>query len=448
MTNETTAEGRDKARARRQKVTVEPEPIDAEFEAAEQPRAPGVKRAPRQRSRSISFRDLVVASSIAGGTGAILGAVIAIVATNANSGASTGTLAQEIDSIRSAQTQLLSRADQVGGDVVSLRARLDTQTDKMGQRETGEAELRSELAAVNTQINALIGAGGGAVQPTTAGTSPLGVLLSRLNRLESIIANDADAPKTTPEMRRALAELSEKVGQVDQAQKQFTAALNKRQMAFDSLENGIDKLSADVTALNAKVDATAIRSAGGLTAKAGPGVTAEESRAIRAFSALESAARSGGNFLSQQQTLAALLPADPDVASLKELATEGAPTLDDLRKSFAEAALVAERIAAHPQPDGWNWLRRTVAALAPPSPNAEQEAAALIIEARQGLEMGDAHSAVQAVDDLRGGPAAAFAAWRLDAARRADLDQRLEALNARLSGPAQALPQTPAKNSG
>jgi hypothetical protein len=147
-------------------VRDEPEPIEAEFEPTGQ-EAEAHKRSfapPPLRSRAIRLPELLIFS----GAASVLGAVMAVVVTNANSGASTGTLAREIDGLNRAQTELTLRADQTSADVVMLRSRLDAQAEKLARQDADEAALRSEIATVAGQISALSGSTGSRMSlPTT-----------------------------------------------------------------------------------------------------------------------------------------------------------------------------------------------------------------------------------------------------------------------------------------
>ncbi len=86
----------------------------------------------------------------------------------------------------------------------------------LDQQNVTEAALRSELTALTNQLSAISGASeGAAAVGTTAAKSPLGVLLSRINRLEGIVDNDKTAPETTREVQRAIADLSSQVAELD-----------------------------------------------------------------------------------------------------------------------------------------------------------------------------------------------------------------------------------------
>ena len=99
----------------------DPEPIEAEFEPSSPPRPHQKTRRKRSyapppfRSRTVTLPALLLGCTAA----AILGAVMAIVVVGANSGASTGTLAREIDALTQGQAALAARADQVSADLVT-----------------------------------------------------------------------------------------------------------------------------------------------------------------------------------------------------------------------------------------------------------------------------------------------------------------------------------------
>ena len=451
----------------------EPEPIDAEFEAnADVATEADAKASPKsstpppaRRSRSVTPTELALASVAA----AVLGAVTAIVVTSANSGSSTGTLAQEIDTLNAGQMGLIARTDQAGADIVMIRSRLSAHDEQLAQRLVGEKTLTTELAALTSQISALIGVSDGQPVPgATANTSPLGALLGRMTRLETIVRDDASAPATTRQMQRTLNQLAEQVTTLDQASQQLTAAVNRRQTALTALENGLVKANGDINALRAAqspgqspapsavrpvalaaapiakpasgapISLAASPTAGSPAGPPAPAPTllaaAAVSRIIQALSALEAAAQTGRPFVNRHRTLAALLPGDRDVLALAETARRGAPTLDTLRRAFADAAHHAEQLAAAQSDDGWNWLRASVSGVVSlDRPGLDDAASVAVLSARRAIEVGDPRGAVDALDGLTAERLTAFKAWRLQALRRAELDERLDLLNARLA---------------
>jgi hypothetical protein len=417
----------------------EPEPIDAEFEPAHGPEPARPRRTgPRpMRSRSATRPELLIASVVA----AVLGATVAIVVSNASSGAPTGTLAREIDNLVRSQDDLTARAEQAAADVVSLRSRLDAQGERLDQQDLIEAALRTDLVALTSQLSAISGASdGSAPAGTDAAKSPLGVLLGRINRLEGIVADDKTAPETTREVQRAIADLSAQVAALDQANTTLVTAFDRREAALAALEAGMQTMSSDLVALRGGRP-PAPRAAGVALTAAEPvapvlSATAR-SQEIRALSALEAAARGDRPFSREHQALTVLLPDDPALSEMAEAARRGVPTLAQLRADFAAAADEAHRAATNESDDGWNWLRQAftgVVAFDPPplvTSNADT-----VRNARRQLEIGDVRGALEAVTGVKGRAEGAFRSWRVDAIKRAELDERVRTLNARLLGTA------------
>lgn len=417
----------------------EPEPIDAEFEPANGPEPARTRRTgPRpMRSRAATLPQLIVSSLLA----AVMGATVAIVVSNASSGAPTGTLAREIDTVTRGQDELLARVGQAASDVVSLRARLDAQGERLDQQNVTEASLKAEIAALTSQLAAVTGAGDGAASATTdAAKSPLGILLGRINRLEGIVDNDKTAPETTREVQRAIADLSSQVAELDLANSTLVAAFDRREAALAALETGMQSMAADISTLRggkppaqpplAVAQATPAPITPILAATA-------RSQAIRALSQLESAARSDKPFSREHQALAVLLPEERELADMAEAARTGVATLAQLRERFLAAGERARRLAVDESDDGWNWLRTSFAGVVEfePSPIVTTNGD-VIRNARRLLDFGDVRGAIEALTGVKGMASEAFRAWRIEAVKRAALDESLRGLNARLLGAA------------
>ncbi|MDP3740038.1 MAG: hypothetical protein Q8R02_21825 [Hyphomonadaceae bacterium] len=413
----------------------EPETIDADYAPTD-----GVQDASNRsfapapmRSKAITLTQLLIASASA----SLLGAVMAIVATSANSGAFTGTLAREIDELARSQSEVVARTTQMSDDVVTLRSRLDSQAERLARQDQMEASIRAELNTVAGQLSELSGANGVAEPGTTAANTPLGVLLSRINRLESVIADDTAAPQTTRQVLRSVSDLQAQVEQLHLANTTLTAALNQRQASLIALESGLNSLSTDVAVVQDEAEAQRKRAASlGLLRKDTVVIqrserTGPQPAMIQALSVLELAAQRGSPFLSEQQALATLLPADQDIASLDSLARQGAPTTEQLRREFDTAVRITGRIIGEPSDDGWNWLR---ASFDTATANTKAPAAELMLKARRSLDEGDLRSAAASIAALPQPALTAFATWRDQTVRRADLDDRLAVLNVRLMG--------------
>ena len=425
------------------KIGGEPEPIEAEFEPLEGAEIRPPRGAPKpRRSRTVTFGHLIAATLLA----ASLGAIVSIAASNAGSGAPTGTLAREIDLLRRDIVDLRTRADRATSDVVGLRSSASAQGDRLDRLDGGATQLRTDIAALSAQLSAISGAGGGE-SPAGAmpASSPLGILLARINRLESIVAEDRYAPETTREVQRAIADLSLEVAALDRTNTTIVSAFDQRLAALVALEDGLRTLAADVAAMRAGETPTRTRGvasaplpAAAPAAAPAPAVAAaERSRSIRALAALESAARGDKPFAAEHSALAAYLPGDASLAAIAANAKAGVTTMDQLRANFDAAADRARKLAERESDDGWNWLRDSFAGMiefAPTSLVARN--AETLRTARRQLDIGDVQGAIAAVASLSGDARGAYDIWRKRAQERARLDATLGDLNSRLLGAA------------
>lgn len=401
----------------------EPEPIDAEFEpVGVAPVEDAALRPPAQRRpfhrRPVTLAELGLGVVIA----AVGGAVVAMAATGGSSGAATGTLAREIDT-------LAARAETVDSAVASLSARVEEQTVALSARDVRELALRGDIAALDRQLAALAG-----VQSSgDPSANPLGNLLARLDAVEAAIAQDATSPKTTGQMRRALMDLSADVAALSEAQAALRSAFDRRQQAVAELEDAIERAGDEITGLRNAVARTASEATTIAMRPPAASTAANRSRMLRALSAVETASREGKGFQRELNELAALLPRDRDVAALKAMAGDGAPSLPQLRESFETAARSSLRLAAQQPDDGWNWLRTTVTAEGTiDRMGAYEFTEEQLRQARRSLELGDARGAAIAVGAIPGPAADSFRSWSEDAMRRSELTEHLANLATRL----------------
>ena len=418
----------------------EPEPIEVEYEPLEGAEVRPPRGTPKAlRSRTVTFTHLIATGLVA----ASLGAIVAIAASNAGSGAPTGTLAREIDLLRRDVADLRAHAEAATSGVIGLRSSFSAQGDRLDLLDGGASQLRIDLAALNSQLSAISGAGAGDVpHDALPAASPLGVLLARINRLEGIVAEDRYAPETTRDVQRAIADLSDQVASLDRANTTLVSAFDQRQAALAALEGGLDSLSSDVTAMRAgqPVRPRAPNAAPTITepdAQAPVIAATDRARTIRALAALEAQARGDRPFGREHAALAALLPADPSLTAIADAAAAGVLTLDQLRADFNAAAHRARKLGEQESDDGWNWLRQSFTGVVEFAPTVlVTRNAETIRTARRQLDIGDVQGAAAAVSALSGDAAGAYAIWRKRALARAKLDAALRDLNARLLGAA------------
>ncbi len=428
----------------------DPEPIEAEFEPAVEPGSEQAKRdkdaKKRMRSggnKSIGWTEFGLGLAVA--TLASVG--ISTVLAKTGAGGDTGTLAREIDGLTGQQETLLARADQVSSDIVALRAQADNQRDQIGERLSAEQALRRDLDGARSQLSALLGGGDADTAGNADPNSPLGRLMTRIRTVEEAMADEASAPQTTRQMQRSLRNLTERVEVLDDANVELATAVERRRAAMAALEDGLERLNkeladvreglVDVDDVETEIGAVRQSVTDMQTAAAADRApimaAAEESRTIRAIATLETAAQKGGPFLNQHRALAAMLPDNPEVIAMRDIARRGAPTMEQLRSDFRTSAGRAEASAAEKVDDGWNWLRGAMnGVVTVRRTDADRVTLQHISSARSAMEASDIRGAIDAVSELQGEPASAFRAWREAAVRRADLEDHLESLNARL----------------
>ncbi len=428
--------------ARIRSVAVEPEPIEAEFEPAALETAESAPHRRRSRtpiprlSRFASRAELAVACLLS----SVAGAAMSAIYTGANSGAATGTLAREIDGLHSDARELSQMAARTSADLTALRSRLDGQSDRIDERARHDKGVESELAALTAQLSALAGADeGGRPAGTRAAASPLGALLARLDRLETLVGKDEDL-RTPLQMQRTVRLIAERLDHLEGASQQLAATLDQRRLALAGVESRLFDLEGDVDGLS-KVGASEprMRAMGGpdhaLPASEAASSSGYASRTDQAMLALlMELARTGQPFAAPFDDLARILPADADLMALGRIAHTGAPTLPQLKASLAQATPDTLAAARQSADDGWDWLR-TAASGVTRQRRADTEATAsrLLRLADTRLASGDLDGALTAIDSIGGTAGRTLLAWRAGAERRRDLDARLKSLTRRLS---------------
>ncbi len=395
----------------------EPEPVDAYFEPAE----PVATRRPRasssrMRSRSASRTEVALACAAA----AFAGAAMAIAATGARSGASTGTLAQEIDLLDRSREDVAASLARLSADVQALRRSADADAARLAKLEAQSAGASAEIALVLDQMSALVSPSGVSTPPTDAASSPLAALLSRIGRIETALTDAADAPRTTRQVQLALREVDDRITRLSESDERLSASLENRRLALMAVATALAETRAEIANLGG--DTATARPA------AEPGAVQHASLAM-AFDALARAAAGDRPFLAHQQRLALLAPEDADIAALMTPARRGVASRETLRRSFAGA----ERLARGDVDDGWRWLRSTV--WRPGDGAVDARAAATLTAARRAVDDGDMTAAAVALSDLQPIAARPFRAWRQEAVLRGDLDHRLDVLRSRLLSP-------------
>jgi hypothetical protein len=390
------------------------------------------------RSRSVTWPHLITASSVA----AVLGATVAIIVSNASSNAPTGTLAREIDELSLAIQALQRGSTQASADIVAMRARVDAHGDRLREKDIADTTLRTDIGALAAQLSALSGAGSGAAnESAVVSTTPLGILLARVNRLERIADDATASPETTQDVRRAIADLASQVAELNLANTTLVTAFDQREAALSALEAGLNDIAIELAGQRGLSPAAIPRVSVAAAAIVPETVTTATTRAqtIRALAVLEDAARNGEPFAAEHAALSDLLPGDTALSDIATFTVSGVPALSKLRADFDASAARALRHAEEDSDDGWNWLRQAFASVVRFEPaNRVALASDTIRTARRQLDVGEIRKAMNAVVGLSGRAHDAFATWREKAMQRAMLDDAMKSLNTRLLGAATA----------
>jgi hypothetical protein len=424
----------------------EPEPIEAEFEPAENApaqssRSQARRAGPRRmRSRSVAWPHLIIASSAA----AVLGATVAIIVSSASSNAPTGTLAREIDELSLAIAALQRGSEQGSADIADMRNRIDDHGDRLREKDVIDTSLRTDLGALASQLSAVSGVGtGDAPEGAVASTTPLGIMLARINRLERIAADANASPETTEDVRRAIADLGSQVAELALANTTLVTAFDQREAALTALETGLHEVAAELAGERGPSPAAGPLVSLAATTMVSDTVATATTRAqtIRALAVLEAAVRNGEPFASEHAALSDLLEDDAALREIAPFSITGVPSLAKLRADFDASTIRALRHAENESDDGWNWLRQAFAGVVAFEPAQKVSFAAETIRtARRQLEVGEIRNAVNAVVGLSGRAHDDFATWRDKAMQRALLDDAMKSLNTRLLGAAAATP--------
>lgn len=258
------------------------------------------------------------ASSGRGGAGlgmvvsGMLGAVIALAGGYALQ--STGLLPAPGNGADQVQA-LSARIDAASTEVAALKTQMANAAETPGTDLS--AQLSARLASLETAFNEMTAAGG-----ETGDTAALEALQTRLASLEAELASlsqsRGEAP-ADPALAEAITELR--------------AAQSGLQAAMEELRTQAEAVSGKIAALE--------QGQAELTEQLGdPGRQIDLARAIAA-AGLKSAIDRGGPFMAELEAFATVVPDDPAVPELRDLAARGVPSRSRLIEDFPDAASTA-----------------------------------------------------------------------------------------------------------
>ncbi len=283
----------------------------------------------------------------------------------------------------------------------------------------------------------------GESQDTTAKIPPAltAAVADARERLGKLETRTAEINKTLTESRTELAALSKSaqtltrsVSEVDGTAKKNAAAVKRLsdQPAVDG-----KALSAQIAALKTRVD-KAVADLANVSRAAPPELEARERKAdaMLALATLESAARKGGAISQEVDRLGDMLPANADIAALRQITLERVPTRESLIASWpkaAQAARAAQADAVREREGGWAWLGAALSTIVTVREPDEFNGLSLtkrLAAAGDALAGDDLAGALQVLQPVTGPPRQALADWRAKAEARLQLDTRLDTLRA------------------
>lgn len=157
--------------------------------------------------------------------------------------------------------------------------------------------------------------------------------------------------------------------------------------------------------------------------------------AALAVSRIEAAAREGRPFLAAYKQLADAMPDDASVESLKPFASEGAPTVASLIRSFSDDRDAALEAHNETTDDGWGWTRQVFGNGVKVRKAGEAGGPNELLDiAEDALEEGNLAKAIEAVEGLPEDSQSVMGEWMMDTRNRIILEEALEDIGVKLIG--------------
>ncbi|KCZ56233.1 hypothetical protein HY29_09275 [Hyphomonas beringensis] len=404
------------------------EPIDADFEPAPEEDS----KASRARGGGPGWLGAIVLSLFAAGLGGLIGI------------AGVRYLPPHWDAANDMTGRLNTLERQQGDNSVEL-SKLSRDQARMA------TDLKNEMKA--------LGAGGTPSGQVKKLEQDLDVLSERL---DEVGASGAGEAVRALEKRIAALEQVDTSGAV--SPQDLTRAVAGLETRLDEMERGLETLKqrpegidperlaaveGDMNALRSVLEAAKLAGnqdvekltslvedmrRGEQNARSEAEAASESARIARALSAIEAASRRGGAFESEYRALLGLMPSDPAVRQLGEIASTGAPTVSALQDSFEPARAAALKAIPDETGDRLSWLNRAFgdAVKVRKLNGDDSDPAAILDTANTAVEAGDIDQAAMLVAGLKGPAADAMADWTEQANRRITLEAALEALQRRL----------------
>lgn len=431
--------------------SIDPEPLDAEFEPADstEEMPPDTQAASRLGASLITF----ALASLSGGA---LGFAAVQFFPGESEGADPG--ANERAAISQSMTGLETRLSAIEAEDPAAEARtaaraavasLDTRISELEARPqvTGDGNT-ADLSGIETRLTALearpVPTGDGEV----AAFDPSG-LIARLDDLET---GQAQLDQTTQRVMdqanlatqaaidpSLLDNLANRIAALEAASDARDAT--NRDAQIEALNNRIGALETELADARSAVAAAQTTADGALAAaEREPEVDTEAERILAAraiaLTALRDAAATGGPFEAERAAIARLWRGNTDLAALANYSRAGAPTLDELSSGYPGQDI---RTAAGSGQRLWGLLQiQRVDA-----DSADRDPLAVTALAEAALNDRALADAVTLTEQLEGDALEAARDWLLGARARLETDARLEAVRQTLAETAAELGTDP-----
>ena len=221
--------------------------------------------------------------------------------------------------------------------------------------------LASQVDAISTNVETLTNQMASSAE--ASGTDISAQLSARLDSLETDLAqaaegvgNDSGGPEAMAALNERIAGLESRIATLGEASGGEAAdpaiakAVTELQAMQTGLQTSMTELQAQTGALSGRI-AEVEQGQAEMSQQLGePGRQIDLARAIAAAS-LKSAIDRGGSFMSELEAFASVVPDDPSVPELRDLAASGVPSRSKLIEGFADAASKAIAAADPVDPD-------------------------------------------------------------------------------------------------
>ncbi|MEA1940765.1 MAG: hypothetical protein U9P68_00815 [Pseudomonadota bacterium] len=421
--------------------TLDPEPVDAEFEPADDSGTAG--QAERKGPGWLSLFTVFLLASAAGGALGYAGHAYLDNTPRQDAGA-----ADERAALTEAISRLETRLDTAEAD--DPAAGLNDRLDALEARIEAAADTPAgapDLSGIEARLSRLEDA------PASGTADPFdpSPLENRIDALDSMLADvealanqaldDAQANAGSGVDPLVLQNITDRLAALEQAQDQAGPGFDDPAPRIEALEARIAAFEDEVSAL--RQDLADTRELAETTSRNAAQTDGEDARASRtlaaralALTALRDMAGTGEGFEAERAALARVWRDNEDIVAMADTARAGVPTLDQLAQDFPGAAI---REAAGPGRVffGLVEVRQSEAG------DDETGAMAITALAEDRLAQDDLDGAIALAERLEGDALDAARDWLISARARQTLDARLARLRQALTGDVSAQEEDP-----